>query len=276
MDPRRPPDGSAGPPRARKRFGQHFLSDPRILARIANALVAREGDAIVEVGPGRGALTEELLARVGPHGRVVAVEVDRDLSAALRLRYTMRPELTLVEGDFLEADLARHVQPPFLLAGNIPYNITTPILFKALDPPRAARMVLLVQREVAERIAARPGTRAYGALSANVQAVAAVEVLFRVAAGAFSPPPTVESAVIRITPRPDPVVAPAEEAAYRSLVQALFSFRRKQLVRALREALGLAPAEASGLVARAGLNPAARPEVLSPADFATLLRARTP
>lgn len=271
---RRPRGESPGPLRARKRFGQHFLTDPRILARIANALAAREGDTVLEVGPGRGALTEELLARVGPAGRVVAVEVDRDLSAALRLRYATRPELTLVEADFLQVDLTAHVRAPFLLAGNIPYNITTPILFKALDPPRAARMVMLVQREVAERIAARPATRAYGALSANVQAVATVEVLFRVAAGAFSPPPQVESAVIRITPRPDPVVAPAEEPAYRDFVQALFSFRRKQLVRALREALDLAPAASAELVARTGLDPTARPEVLSPADFATLLRAR--
>ncbi|MEA3246679.1 MAG: 16S rRNA (adenine(1518)-N(6)/adenine(1519)-N(6))-dimethyltransferase RsmA [Gemmatimonadota bacterium] len=272
---RRPRRESPGAHRARKRFGQHFLTDPRILARIANALAARDGDTVLEVGPGRGALTEELLARVGPAGHVVAVEVDRDLSAALRLRYAMRPELTLVEGDFLQADLTAHVRAPFLLAGNIPYNITTPILFKALDPPRAARMVMLVQREVAERIAARAGTRAYGALSANVQAVATVEVLFRVAAGAFSPPPKVESAVIRITPRPDPVVTPAEEPAFRDFVQALFSFRRKQLVRALREALDLAPAASADLVARAGLDPTARPEVLSPADFATLLRARS-
>jgi 16S rRNA (adenine1518-N6/adenine1519-N6)-dimethyltransferase len=276
VDSRPPRDEPPRLPPARKRFGQHFLTDPRILGRIANALAVREGDTVLEVGPGRGALTEELLARVGPAGRVVAVEVDRDLSAALRLRYATRPELTLLQGDFLEMDLAAHVRPPYLLAGNIPYNITTPILFKALDPPRAERMVMLVQREVADRIAARPGTRAYGALSANVQAVATVEVLFRVAAGAFSPPPKVESAVIRITPRADPVVSPAEEPAYRAFVQALFSFRRKQLVRVLREALGLAPGAAAGLVARAGLDPSARPEVLSPADFATLLRARTP
>lgn len=269
-----PSDGFPAAPRARKRFGQHFLADPRILGRIANALAVDAGDTVLEVGPGRGALTEELLARVGPRGRVVAVEVDRDLSAALRLRYAARPELTLVQGDFLETDLTAYVRPPFLLAGNIPYNITTPIVFKALTPPRAARMVLLVQREVAERIAAHPGTRAYGALSVNVQAVATVEVLFRVAAGAFSPPPRVESAVVRITARPDAVVVPAEETAYRDLVQTLFSFRRKQLVRALREALGVTPGVAKALVERAGLPPAARPEVLSPADFATLLRAR--
>lgn len=258
---------------ARKRFGQHFLTDPGILSRIAGTLAIGEGDTVLEIGPGRGGLTEELLHRVGPRGRVVAVEVDRDLSAALRLRYATRPELTMVEGDVLDADIGEHVQPPFLLVGNIPYNITTPILFKALDPPRAARMVFLVQREVADRLAAPPGSRAYGALSANIQAVADVEVLFRVAAGAFSPPPKVESAVVRITPTDAPVVTPGEEQAFRSLVQSLFSFRRKQMARALREATGLAAGTTAAVLERAGIRPADRPEVLAPADFARLLRA---
>jgi 16S rRNA (adenine1518-N6/adenine1519-N6)-dimethyltransferase len=266
------PEGDALPP-ARKRFGQHFLTDPRILARIANALAIREGDTVLEIGPGRGALTEALLDRVGPTGQLVAVEVDRDLSAALRLRYGTESRLRLVEEDVLEADLGAYVAAPYLLAGNIPYNITTPILFKALDPPRADRMVFLVQREVAERVAAAPGERDYGALSANVQAVATVEVLFRVAAGAFSPPPKVESAVIRITPRADPVIGPAEEQPFRRLVQSLFSFRRKQLVRAVREATSLAPDAARRAVAEAGLEATVRPETLSPDDFARLLRA---
>jgi 16S rRNA (adenine1518-N6/adenine1519-N6)-dimethyltransferase len=264
---------SREPPFARKRFGQHFLTDPGILSRIAAALGIAPGDTVVEIGPGRGALTHELLERVGRGGRVVAIEVDRDLSAALRLRYATRPELTMVQGDVLETDLHAHVAPPFLLAGNIPYNITTPIIFKALDAPRAARMVFLVQREVADRLAAVPGSRDYGALSANVQAVATVEVLFRVAAGAFSPPPRVESAVVRITPVAAPVVAPHEEAPFRTLVQSLFSFRRKQMARALREARGLDATAAAAALARAAIRPADRPEVLTPDDFARLLRA---
>lgn len=262
-----------GTPLARRRFGQHFLTDPGILSRIANAPGIGEGDTVLEVGPGRGALTEQLLARVGPRGRVVAVEVDRDLSAALRLRYATRPELTMVDGDVLDVDFGLHVAPPYLLVGNIPYNITTPILFKALDPPRATRMVFLVQREVAERLAAPAGSRAYGALSANVQAVAEVEILFRVAAGAFVPPPKVESAVVRITPMPTPVVAPDEEVAFRALVQSLFSFRRKQMARALREATALDATAVGAVLERAGIRPADRPEVLTPAAFASLLRA---
>ncbi|MCC7196300.1 MAG: ribosomal RNA small subunit methyltransferase A [Gemmatimonadaceae bacterium] len=261
------------PPRPRKRFGQHFLTDPRILGRIADALAAAPGDTVVEVGPGRGALTAALLDRVGPGGRVVGVEVDRDLASALRARYGHSPAFELVEGDFLAVDIGTHVAGPFLLAGNIPYNITTPIIFKALDAPRATRMVLLVQREVAERLSARAGSHFYGALSANVQAVAAVETLFGVAAGAFSPAPKVESAVVRITPRADPVVSPAEEPAYRAMVVRLFSFRRKQLCRAVREAFGLAASDAAGILERAGVDSTARPEVLAPADFARILRA---
>lgn len=259
------------PPR-RRRFGQHFLSDPRILGRIADAAGIATGDTVVEIGPGRGALTEYLLARVGPRGRVVAVEVDRDLAASLRERYAGRRECTLVEGDILETDLSRHVRGPFVLAGNIPYNITTPILFRALERPRAERMVFMIQREVAERLAAVPGSEAYGALSANVQALATVEVVFGVPAGAFTPRPKVDSTVIRVTPRADPDVAPDEEAAFRALVQGLFSFRRKQMVRAVREACALDAIHAAEALVAAGIAETVRPEVLAPPDFVRLLR----
>jgi 16S rRNA (adenine1518-N6/adenine1519-N6)-dimethyltransferase len=262
-----------GVPAPRKRFGQHFLTDPRILARIADALEIRAGDSVVEIGPGRGALTAQLVERVGPTGRLTAIEVDRDLAAHLRDQFATRPECEIVERDVLDGGVAPAGGGRYLLAGNIPYNITTPIIFQALRSPRADRMVFLVQREVAERLAAPPGSEAYGALSANVQALATVELLFRVAAGAFTPPPRVESAVIRLAPLAAPVVAPHEEEPFRLLVQALFSFRRKQLARGVRDACGVSAVEAAALIARAGLTPTDRPEVLSPADFARLLRA---
>ena len=153
----------------------------------------------------------------------------------------------------------------------MPYYITTPILFHALRPPRPRRAVFLVQREVAERIVAPPGSDPYGALSVNVQAVARAEMVFRVPAGAFNPPPSVESAVVRVTPRDDPAVAPDDEDAYRTFVQAAFGLRRKQMRRVLRTLLGADAAGAERLLGAAGVDPEARPETLTPADFARLV-----
>ncbi|MDA1081604.1 MAG: 16S rRNA (adenine(1518)-N(6)/adenine(1519)-N(6))-dimethyltransferase RsmA [Gemmatimonadetes bacterium] len=270
---RRDAPGEQQAAQPRRRYGQHFLTDPRILARIAAAAGIEAGDTVLEIGPGRGALTEQLLARVGSAGMLIAVEVDRELAAGLRARHAGRHEFRLVEGDVLDLDVAATVTPPFLLVGNIPYNITTPILFKALEPPRARRMVFLVQREVADRLGAPPGSKEYGALSANAQAVANIEVLFRVSAGSFSPPPKVESAVIRVVPRETPDVTPERQAAYRSLVQGLFSYRRKQMLRAVRAACSLDATTAAAVLERAGIRATDRPEVLTPADFARLLEA---
>ena len=257
-------------PPPRKRLGQHFLTDPSILGRIVDALAPTADETVVEIGPGRGALTEVLVARAG---RVVAIEVDRDLALRLRERYAGDARLTVIEADVLKVDLAAAAGGPFVLAGNVPYNITTPILFHALRRPRALRAVYLVQREVAERVIAAPGSENYGALSVNVQSVAVPELVFRVPAGAFQPPPKVESAVLRITPRAEPAVAEGDEDRYRALVQAAFGLRRKQLRRVVRTVFALDAAAADRVVSAAGLDPEARPEVLTPADFARLLRA---
>lgn len=226
-----PPPGGRLPP-VRKSLGQHFLSDRRILARIVDALELAGDETVVEVGPGRGALTEQLLPRCA---RLVVIEYDRALAAILRERYAGEPRLSVVEADVLETDLAAAAgTDDFVLVGNVPYYITTPILFHALERPRPRRAVYLVQREVADRAASPPGSRTYGALSVNLQAVATVRTLFRVPAGAFQPPPKVESAVIRVEPRPDPVIAPDDEAAFRRLVQDAFGMRRKQVGRIVR------------------------------------------
>jgi 16S rRNA (adenine1518-N6/adenine1519-N6)-dimethyltransferase len=266
-DARRP--GRDFPP-TRKSLGQHFLSDPSILGRIADALSPGRGDTVIEIGPGRGALTEILAARAG---RVKAIEVDRALAALLRQRYVTRPEVEIVEADVLETDLGGLAGGPYLLAGNVPYYITTPILFHALKAPRPARAVYLVQREVAERIVAAPGDREYGALSANVQGFATAELLFRVPAGAFHPPPKVESAVIRISPRTDPVVDSDHEASYRALVQEAFGLRRKQMRRVIRTIAGVDAARAEMVLAESGISPDARPETVAPEEFARLIRA---
>src|SRR5439155_4197197 len=180
------------------------------------------------------------------------IEYDRALAARLAERYAQRPSVAVIEGDVLATNLAAAAGGPYKLVGNVPYYITTPILFHALEPPRPDRAVYLVQREVGERIVAPPGSNAYGALSVNVQAVATASLLFRVAPGSFQPPPKVESAVVRIESRADPVVAPAEEASFRRFVQDAFAMRRKQLRRMLRSVLRVSADAAELMITAAG------------------------
>jgi 16S rRNA (adenine1518-N6/adenine1519-N6)-dimethyltransferase len=257
-------------PRAKKRFGQHFLTNVRLLDRIADALGIRPGDPVLEVGPGQGALTEALLRR----GAVItAIEVDRDLVPGLRARF---PGVTVVEGDALAIDwhaLALwRADTPYRIAGNIPYNITSPLIDKALTPPRAAAVVFLVQKEVADRVTARPATAAYGALTVGVQAVARAERLFVVPAGAFHPPPRVDSAVIRLTPLAAPVIDDPDVPLFRRMVTGLFGFRRKQLSRALRELTHWPSHPVQAMLERLQIEGRLRPEVLTPGQFAALFR----
>src|SRR3954465_6135060 len=266
-----PRDRRAAFPPTRKSLGQHFLTDRRILGRIADALQLTGGETVLEIGPGRGALTDLLADRAG---RLIAIEYDRALAQMLRQRYARRGNVLIAEADVLEVSLGELAAGPYVLAGNVPYYITTPILFHALTPPRADRAVYLVQREVADRLSAAPGTKEYGALTVNVAVVARAETLFRVPAGAFSPPPRVESAVVRITPLATPLVAPQEERPLRSLVQSAFGMRRKQMRRVVRSLYALDAPAADELLAAAGIEPEVRPETLSPEQFVALLRAR--
>ncbi len=256
-------------PPIRKSLGQHFLNDRRILQRIVDALELTGSETVIEVGPGRGSLSELLVPLAG---RLVLVEYDRALAERLRVRYATTPSVSVIEADILTVNLAEAAGGPFRLVGNVPYYITTPILFHALERPRPERAVYLVQREVADRIAAAPGSHEYGALSVNVQAVATAKMLFRVAPGSFQPPPRVDSAVIRIEPRDDPAVNADEEAAFRRFVLDAFGMRRKQMRRVLRTIWQLSAEEADALLASAGIEPSVRPETLSPAQFAQLLR----
>ncbi|MGH7672873.1 MAG: 16S rRNA (adenine(1518)-N(6)/adenine(1519)-N(6))-dimethyltransferase RsmA [Gemmatimonadales bacterium] len=258
--------------RANKRLGQHFLADPAILGRIADALAPAPGDVVIEIGAGRGSLTDVLLAR---GVRVIAIEKDRRLVAELRdagsgMRDAKR--LEIVEGDALRIDWHALVTHPasrishlVKVAGNIPYNITSPLLEQALTPPLPERIVVLVQDEVASRIAAAPGSKTYGALSVGVQAVCRVEKLFTVAPGAFRPPPKVRSALLRLTPLDQPLVPAEEIAPFRAFVAACFSRRRKQLRNAV-------PGATRETLVALGFDPTARPETLAPAEFVRLLR----
>jgi 16S rRNA (adenine1518-N6/adenine1519-N6)-dimethyltransferase len=265
-----PPRGRGGFPPTRKSLGQHFLTDRRILGRIADALQLKGGETVLEIGPGRGALTDILADRAG---RLIAIEYDRALAELLRQRYAKRGNVLIAEADVLELSLGDLAAGPYVLVGNVPYYITTPILFHALVPPRAERAVYLVQKEVAERLSATPGTKEYGGLTVNVAAVARAETLFTVPAGAFSPPPKVESAVVRITPLATPLVTAEEERPLRTLVQNAFGMRRKQMRRVLRSLIGVDAETAERMLERAGIDPDVRPETLSPGQFAALLGA---
>ena len=270
MSPPRDREGRL--PRPRKRFGQHFLADPRSLDRIVEALAPEPSDTVVEIGPGRGALTDLLVPRCR---RLVAVEIDRDLVRHLKARYAAQPRVEVVEGDALRTDWGAIAGPSYLLAGNLPYYITTPLLFRILETPRPRRAALLVQREVAARLAATAGSRAYGALTVNVQVTASVRVVARVSAGAFRPRPSVDSAIVLLTPLDHPLLRADEEDRFRRFVQAAFGMRRKQLIRVMRELWVKDPSRASAILAEAGLPTSARPEVVSPADYVRLFRATT-
>jgi 16S rRNA (adenine1518-N6/adenine1519-N6)-dimethyltransferase len=259
-------------PGPRKRFGQHFLTDRHTLERIVDALAPGRDDTVVEIGPGRGALTDLLSARCR---RLIALEIDRDLVKLLTARYEDRPQVEIIEGDALEADWSAMTGPSYLLAGNLPYYITTPLIFRILESPRPKRAVLLVQREVADRLTATPGTGDYGALSVNVQVSAAVKTVGRVSAGAFHPRPKVDSAIVLLTPLEQPWLGAGEETPFRKFVQAAFSMRRKQLIRILRDAMGLDADEAATLLSRLHIAGSRRPETLPPAEFVQLFRAVT-
>jgi 16S rRNA (adenine1518-N6/adenine1519-N6)-dimethyltransferase len=250
-----------------KKYGQHFLNDKKILQGIVDALAPSSSDTVIEVGPGRGSLTDIL---VELSGRVIGVEIDRALAAQLAERYRGRQNVEIVQADVLETDLHALAGSDFLLIGNVPYYITTPIVFKALEAPIPRRSVFLVQREVAERMAASADTDSYGALSVNIAAVANTEQVLDVPASAFQPPPKVESAVVRLRPREKPLVGAESLAPFRAFVQAVFGLRRKQMQRVLRTVRGISPDQAGAILDRAGIDRAARPEVLTPESFARL------
>jgi len=267
----------AGAPRARPRrsLGQHFLSDDNLLRRIVDALEPTAGDVVLEIGPGQGTLTHELLRR---GVQVIAIEKDPRLARQLRIEDLGLRSAYIVEGDALRLDWhaldpqAAIRNPPWKIIGNIPYYITTPLIDKALTPPLPERVVFLVQEEVADRIVAPPGSKTYGALSVGVQVVARAEKLFTIKPGSFRPPPKVHSALVRLRPLLEPLVDQGEIPRLRQFVAACFGLRRKQLRNVLRSVTGRSASLVAAELAALGLDPQARPEALSPEDFVRLLR----
>lgn len=257
--------------RPKRSLGQNFLVDPNLQRKIVEAIAATGDDEVLEIGPGRGALTRHL---AGVVRRLVLVELDDALAAALRHEFAERPDVAVVHADILDVVLSRQVTDVGRLrvVGNIPYNITTPIVFHLLERPRPRDIVLMVQDEVARRITAPAGTSAYGALSVGVQTVAHAHRLFRVPRTAFRPQPRVDSALVRIAPVVPVPLSEAEEVRLRRLVRAVFQWRRKQLGKILRDHpdLRLTPDRIRHAVAAVGFDPEDRPERLSPSDFVRL------
>jgi len=249
--------------RAKKRLGQHFLHDPAVLRRLVGAVAPAPADRMVEIGPGRGALTRLLLEQLD---RLHVVEIDRELAASLPDGVPHPERLVVHTADALDFDFGALAAGPGSLrvVGNLPYNVSTPLLFHLLEFRDSIRdLHVMLQREVVERMTARPGGKDYGRLTVMLAAAARCDALFDVGPGAFSPPPKVWSTVVRVTPRA-PDFAIADHARFAALVAHLFSMRRKTLGRALKGRVSAAR------IASLDIDPMARPETLAPADFAKL------
>jgi len=260
-------------------LGQHFLHDPAIAERIVDAL-SSEGRSVLEVGPGKGVLTRILAGRAE---RLTAVEIDRRLAEDLRHDPRLA-DVAIVEGDILSRPLQQWQDPPpedpFLLIGNLPYQITSPLLFACLDSREFIdRAVLMMQREVAARLSAREGSRIYGSISVLAALVARAEIVLTVGKGAFKPPPRVESAVVRLTMLERPLGGIGEPGGLshewvKRVVKAAFSQRRKMLRNSLKGGLAqLDPEEIADGAAAAGIDLDRRAETLSPEEFIELARA---
>jgi len=248
---------------ARKRFGQNFLVSPGVIRNIVEAISPRHGERVVEIGPGLGALTEPLLERLD---HLHVVEIDRDLIARLKERFP--PErLSIHEGDALDFDFAS-LGTDLRIVGNLPYNISTPLLFHLAGFAASVRdMHFMLQKEVVDRMVADPGTADYGRLSVMLQYRFHMERLFIVPPGAFNPAPKVDSAIVRLIPKPAAELSARDEALLAKLVLAAFGQRRKMLRNNLREFV-----DEAGLAA-AGIAPTARAEELALADYVRLANA---
>lgn len=254
---------------ARPPLGQNFLIDKNIVCKIVRAAQLQPGETVVEIGPGRGILTDALLEA---SGLVVAIELDAALCARLRGLFGARPNFRLIEGDAVTFDYAQ-VPSPFLVVANLPYYVSTPILFRLLEEGRRVdRMVLMLQHEVAVRLAAAPGSREYGVLSVAAQFRCDVRPAFKVPASCFRPSPKVGSAVVALTPLAKPRVSVRDENVFFQVVRAGFAHRRKALPNSLRDE-GFEAGRTAAALAAAGIDSRRRAETLSLDEFAALADA---
>jgi 16S rRNA (adenine1518-N6/adenine1519-N6)-dimethyltransferase len=254
----------------RKRFGQHFLRDPQVIRQILDSIDPQPGDRILEIGPGLGAITLPLLARTGA---LMAVELDRDVIPLLAESARGVGDLKIFQADALRFDYREAAGPAatLRLVGNLPYNISTPLLFHFLDQQDCIRdMHFMLQKEVVDRMAAGPGNKTYGRLSVMLQAAARVEHLFDIGRQAFDPPPRVESSFVRLVPHATPPFPIADYRVFALLVVTAFSQRRKTLRNCLKKLLS--PEQ----IAQTGVDPSQRPETLEPEQFARLASLVSP
>ena len=252
--------------RARKRFGQHFLHDQNIIDLILRAINPLPGDHLVEIGPGQGALTYPLLQRCKD---LIAIELDRDLVPVLQRESKRYGNLEVINADILEFNLASlGKDKKFRLLGNLPYNISTPLMFHVLESmSQIEDMHFMVQKEVGLRIVAGPGNNNYGRLSVMLQYRCECQYLFDVGPGSFSPPPKVDSAVVRMTPLTEPAHDIGDEKIFSAIVQAAFGQRRKTISNSLRSQVSRES------ISACGIDPSLRAENLTIGDFARLSRA---
>ncbi len=250
--------------RARKRFGQHFLTDPGVIAAIIDTVAPAPDDVIVEIGPGQGAITHALAKRAAA---LHAIELDRDLAAQLRREFADQANVTIHAADALQFDFTG-LDAALRIVGNLPYNISTPLLFGMIEYRDViSDMHFMLQKEVVDRMAASPGTKAYGRLGIMLGCHFQIDALFDVDRSAFDPPPEVTSAVVRLTPLPAGTFAINDEARLSQLVARAFSQRRKKIRNALRSVADEAMLEA------AGIDPGLRPEAVPIAAYVRLANA---
>jgi len=258
----------------RKKWGQHFLADKNILKKVIKTAEIEKKDVVLEVGPGLGEMTQALAHEAR---KVIAVEIDARLVEILRSKLGDIPNVEIIRSDILKFDFRKHFgseKRPVKVVANLPYQISTPLLFQFIDSRNLfSTLVLMLQREVADRIVAPSGGKSYGPLSVLVQAVADISLCFIIKPSAFFPPPAVESAVIRLSWKERPVVAPEQEDWFRGVVKGCLGYRRKTLTNALRHSGLPFPENLEERLQRIGIDPRRRPETLTIIEFAGLASA---